>query len=209
MYGLMMPVVLGCPAVILMCGTLQLPYRSSPTTVRPSPWRPRHSCRPHRHGATAGTGVRLSDILMCWSDPWSARWASPADASTTVVSACERNSNRNHARHDPSRATETDGCPLPGVEVRIADGGNTLPTGRWSSACTGVLKLWRLLEHAHLNATDADGWFDTGDSLELTIRDHPRLVLKDVIIRGGENIPVVEIENLLYRHPSSCPSCHR
>src|SRR5690606_7023760 len=50
---------------------------------------------------------------------------------------------------------------------------------------------------------DPDGWFDTGDlgvhRPDGTIRITGRA--KDIIIRGGENIPVVEIESLLFTHP--------
>jgi non-ribosomal peptide synthetase component E (peptide arylation enzyme) len=55
-----------------------------------------------------------------------------------------------------------------------------------------------------LNGTDADGWFDTGDLARLDAQGYVRITgrSKDVIIRGGENIPVVEIEALLYRHPA-------
>lgn len=50
---------------------------------------------------------------------------------------------------------------------------------------------------------DDDGWFDTGDlgvekptgGIRITGR------AKDIILRGGENIPVVEVENALYQHP--------
>lgn len=49
----------------------------------------------------------------------------------------------------------------------------------------------------------ADGWFKTGDRGTLD-RDGYLAITgrsKDLIIRGGENIPVVEVENLLYTHP--------
>jgi cyclohexanecarboxylate-CoA ligase len=60
------------------------------------------------------------------------------------------------------------------------------------------------LKRPHLNGTDAEGWFDTGDLARLDERGYVRITgrSKDVIIRGGENIPVVEIESLLYRHPA-------
>ncbi len=60
------------------------------------------------------------------------------------------------------------------------------------------------LKRPHLNATDAEGWFDTGDLARLDAQGYLRIAgrSKDVIIRGGENIPVVEIETLLYRHPA-------
>jgi len=52
---------------------------------------------------------------------------------------------------------------------------------------------------------DAEGWFDTGD-LAYRIDDEGYIRIngrsKDIIIRGGENVPIVEIENLLYKHPA-------
>jgi cyclohexanecarboxylate-CoA ligase len=55
-----------------------------------------------------------------------------------------------------------------------------------------------------LNGTDSEGWFDTGDLAKLDEQGYVRITgrSKDVIIRGGENIPVVEIESLLYKHPA-------
>lgn len=107
---------------------------------------------------------------------------------------------------DDERSINTDGCPLPGVEVKVIDvDGSTLPTGdagklmlRSCSNFGGYLK------RAHLNGTDADDWFDTGDLARIDERGYIRITgrSKDVIIRGGENIPVVEIETLLYRHPA-------
>ena len=53
-------------------------------------------------------------------------------------------------------------------------------------------------------AVDAQGWFDTGDLARKDEAGYIRISgrSKDVIIRGGENIPVFEIESLLYRHPA-------
>ncbi|QCP50400.1 cyclohexanecarboxylate-CoA ligase [Trinickia violacea] len=107
---------------------------------------------------------------------------------------------------DDERSFSTDGCPLPGVEVKVVDDADLpLPahtTGRLlvrsCSSFGGYLK------RAHLNGTDADGWFDSGDLAYVDERGYIRIAgrSKDVIIRGGENIPVVEIEALLYRHPA-------
>ena len=60
------------------------------------------------------------------------------------------------------------------------------------------------LKRPQLNGTDADDWFDTGDLARIDERGYVRITgrSKDVIIRGGENIPVVEIESLLYKHPA-------
>jgi cyclohexanecarboxylate-CoA ligase len=51
---------------------------------------------------------------------------------------------------------------------------------------------------------DADGWLDSGDLAQVDAEGYVRITgrTKDVLIRGGENVPVVEIENLLYKHPS-------
>jgi cyclohexanecarboxylate-CoA ligase len=107
---------------------------------------------------------------------------------------------------DDERACNTDGLPLPGVEAKVVDAeGRGLPPGepgrllvRACSSFGGYLK------RPHLNGTDADGWFDTGDIARIDAAGYIRISgrSKDVIIRGGENIPVVEIEALLYRHPA-------
>ena len=58
------------------------------------------------------------------------------------------------------------------------------------------------LKKPELYGTDADGWFDTGDQAFLHPDGYIRITgrAKDIIIRGGENIPVVEVEYVLYRH---------
>ena len=107
---------------------------------------------------------------------------------------------------DDERAFNTDGCPLPGVEIKVVDvDGNALPPDQPGKlllrACSN---FGGYLKRAHLNGTDADDWFDTGDLARIDARGYLRITgrSKDVIIRGGENIPVVEIESLLYRHPA-------
>ena len=105
----------------------------------------------------------------------------------------------------PEKATESDGSPLPGVHIRVVDSDRrVLPPnteGRLEvSACSqspGYLK------RPNLPGQDAEGWFDTGDMARIDPEGYVRITgrAKDIIIRGGENIPVVEIENLLYRHP--------
>jgi cyclohexanecarboxylate-CoA ligase len=107
---------------------------------------------------------------------------------------------------DDERSFNTDGCPLPGVEVKVVDvDGASLPPGEPGKlllrACSN---FGGYLRRPHLNGTDADDWFDTGDLARIDERGYIRITgrSKDVIIRGGENIPVVEIEALLYRHPA-------
>jgi cyclohexanecarboxylate-CoA ligase len=109
--------------------------------------------------------------------------------------------------NDPDeRAFTTDGLPLPGVELKVAgEDGQSLPPGEagklFVRACSN---FGGYLRRQHLNGTDAEDWFDTGDLARMDAQGYIRITgrSKDVIIRGGENIPVVEIESLLYRHPA-------
>jgi cyclohexanecarboxylate-CoA ligase len=110
---------------------------------------------------------------------------------------------------DPDeRAFNTDGLPLPGVELKVVEAdasGPALPAGTqgklYLRACSN---FGGYLKRQHLNGTDAEGWFDTGDLARIDEQGYVRITgrSKDVIIRGGENIPVVEIESLLYKHPA-------
>ncbi len=107
---------------------------------------------------------------------------------------------------DDKLASTTDGCALPGVEVKVVDSdGQTLPAGEIGKllvrACSN---FGGYLKRPQWNGTDADGWFDTGDLATMNAQGYIRISgrSKDVIIRGGENIPVVEVEALLYRHPA-------
>jgi cyclohexanecarboxylate-CoA ligase len=97
--------------------------------------------------------------------------------------------------YDGSRAAESDGRALPNGEVRVIDG--TLQV-RGASLFVGYLKRPQLYK------LDAEGWFDTGDLARMDAEGYIRICgrSKDVIIRGGENIPVVEIEAALYRIPA-------
>jgi cyclohexanecarboxylate-CoA ligase len=107
---------------------------------------------------------------------------------------------------DDERSVNTDGCPLPGMEVRVVDGsGAAVADGSIGRLLVrGCSNFGGYLKRPQLNGTDADDWFDTGDLACLDDRGYIRISgrSKDVIIRGGENIPVVEIESLLYRHPA-------
>jgi len=108
---------------------------------------------------------------------------------------------------DPDeRAFTTDGLPLTGVELKVVDdSGAQLPSGQAGKLLVrSCSNFGGYLKREDLNGTDAQGWFDTGDLARLDKEGYVRITgrSKDVIIRGGENIPVVEIESLLYRHPA-------
>ncbi|MDE1948080.1 MAG: cyclohexanecarboxylate-CoA ligase [Burkholderiales bacterium] len=107
---------------------------------------------------------------------------------------------------DDELAFTTDGCPLPGVEVKVvaADGTALPPNQAGRLLVRACSNFGGYLRRPQWNNTDAQGWFDTGDLARIDERGYIRITgrSKDVIIRGGENIPVVEIEALLYRHPA-------
>ena len=105
----------------------------------------------------------------------------------------------------PEKAFETDGCPLPGMEVRVVNEVNEpLPSGEEGRLqARGCSNFVGYLGRPEQSGVDADGWFDTGDLARVDSDGYLRITgrAKDIIIRGGENIPVVEIEDLIYKHP--------
>ncbi|MFO1027767.1 MAG: cyclohexanecarboxylate-CoA ligase [Acetobacteraceae bacterium] len=108
---------------------------------------------------------------------------------------------------DPEeKTTTTDGVALPGMTVRVVDADNKpTPVGvEGLLQARGCSNFVGYLKRPELAGIDADGWFDTGDIARMDADGYIRIAgrAKDIIIRGGENVPVVEVENLLYRHPA-------
>ena len=89
-----------------------------------------------------------------------------------------------------------DGRTIGEVEVRIDDNGELLVRG--PEVCVGYLDPAETAE-----AFTADGWFRTGDLAATGATGAIEIVgrLKDVIIRGGENISTAEVEQVLEAHP--------
>ncbi|MBW4934999.1 AMP-binding protein [Marinobacter sp. F4206] len=107
---------------------------------------------------------------------------------------------------DPAeRASQSDGKAVPGMEVKITDfQGNDLPAGEEGNLLVRGASLFvGYLKRPELYGVDEDGWFSTGDLARMDKDGYIRITgrTKDVVIRGGENIPVVEVENLLYKFP--------
>lgn len=107
---------------------------------------------------------------------------------------------------DPSeRASQSDGKVLPYMDIRITDfQGHTLPAGEEGNLLVrGASQFIGYLKRPELHGTDKEGWFSTGDLARMDKDGYIRITgrTKDVVIRGGENIPVVEVENLLYKFP--------
>jgi len=103
---------------------------------------------------------------------------------------------------------ETVGKALPNVEVKIVEPGtsNEVPRGVQGELCTRgyhVMKGYYKNEEATRTAIDEDGWLHTGDLAIMDENGYCKVTgrLKDMIIRGGENIYPREIEEFLYTHP--------
>ena len=102
----------------------------------------------------------------------------------------------------------TVGRPLPGVEVKIIDPltGAALPDGHSGELCCrghDVMLGYYKMPEATAQAISADGWLHSGDLALRQPDGYFRITgrIKEMIIRGGENIAPREIEELLYRHP--------
>jgi cyclohexanecarboxylate-CoA ligase len=107
---------------------------------------------------------------------------------------------------DPDeRVFETDGSVLPGCALRVVGpDGTPLGSGEEGRLLAQSCSMFGgYLERPDLRGLDAEGWFDTGDLARLDDAGYLRITgrSKDIIIRGGENIPVVEVENLIFAHP--------
>ncbi|HEX7136864.1 MAG TPA: AMP-binding protein [Vicinamibacterales bacterium] len=103
----------------------------------------------------------------------------------------------------------TVGTVLPELEVKIVDPGTgaEVPTGgRGELCCRGynVMKGYYNNPDATRAAIDADSWLHTGDEASIDADGYIRITgrIKDLIIRGGENIAPKEIEDCLREHPA-------
>ena len=111
---------------------------------------------------------------------------------------------------DPLRTRVTTvGRPLPHTEVKIVDpgSGEVAPRGTPGELCTRgylVMSGYYRNPKATRQAVDSEGWLHTGDLATLDQEDYCRITgrVKDMIIRGGENIYPREIEEFLYTHPA-------
>jgi cyclohexanecarboxylate-CoA ligase len=108
---------------------------------------------------------------------------------------------------DPEeKIVERDGYPWPGMEIRTVDfDGNVQPAGgEGKLQVRGPFLFVGYAERLEMTQASFDGdWFDTGDLAVIDEDGYLNITgrTKDVIIRGGENIPVAYIENVLYEHP--------
>jgi len=108
----------------------------------------------------------------------------------------------------PEDKAETIGRPLQHMAVRVVDpvSGDVLPRGARGEICTrGFQNMTGYFELPEQNAqTIVDGWLHTGDLGIMDERGYLTVTgrLKDMIVRGGENVYPREIEEILDAHPS-------
>ena len=102
----------------------------------------------------------------------------------------------------------TVGTVQPHIEIKIIDPetGATVPRGQSGEFCTrgySVMHGYWDDEPRTREAIDTDGWMHTGDLAVMDAEGYVNIVgrIKDLVIRGGENIYPREIEEFLYRHP--------
>jgi len=104
--------------------------------------------------------------------------------------------------------SSTVGVPLPHGEVKIINPatGKTVPCGeRGELCCRGYLVMagYYNMPDKTADTIDSDGWLHSGDLATMNAQGYVNIVgrLKDMVIRGGENIFPLEIEEFLIRHP--------
>lgn len=110
---------------------------------------------------------------------------------------------------DPvERRVTTVGRAHPHIEVKIVDAaGRLVPRGVEGELCTrgySVMRGYWGEPELTAQAIDASRWMHTGDLATMDADGYCRIVgrIKDLVIRGGENIYPREIEEFLYRHPA-------
>ncbi len=117
-------------------------------------------------------------------------------------------STMTRADDDLARRTETVGRVMPHLETKVVDPatGRTLPRGEPGELCTRghtvMLGYWDD-EDSTAAAIDRARWMHTGDLATMDADGYVRIVgrIKDMVIRGGENVYPREVEEFLYTHP--------
>jgi fatty-acyl-CoA synthase len=117
-------------------------------------------------------------------------------------------STQTRADDDLERRTATVGRAMPHVEVKVIEpaSGLVLPVGEAGELCTRgysvMLGYWKEPDKT-AEAVDPAGWMHTGDLAVMGDDGYVNIVgrIKDLVIRGGENIYPREVEEFLYTHP--------
>ena len=114
---------------------------------------------------------------------------------------------QSHVDDPLEKRVSTVGRIHPHVEVKVVDGdGQVVPVGQSGELCTrgySVMKGYWDEPQRTAEAIDGGGWMHTGDLATIDKDGYCNIVgrVKDMVIRGGENVYPREIEEFLYRHP--------
>ena len=213
MYGIVLPVMLGCTAILQDIFAApemarQIRDEAASFTMGATPFLNDLT----EHVAATGQATPSLRVFVSAGAPIPRALVAKARQTlgAAIISAWGMSENgavtTTRLDDGEEKATTTDGCKLPGIELRIVDaGGALLPSGSEGHLqVRGCSNFVGYLKRPELNPTDPDGWFDTGDLARMDADGYIRIAgrSKDIIIRGGENIPVVEVEGLLFRHPA-------
>jgi fatty-acyl-CoA synthase len=162
-----------------------------------------HDLSSLRTGVMAGAICPVEVMKRCVNDMNMAEVAIAYGMTETSPVSCQTRDD-----DDLERRTATIGRVHPHVEIKIVDPvtGVTVERGETGEFCTRgysvMLGYWD--EPAKTaEAVDADGWMHTGDLAVMREDGYCNIVgrIKDMVIRGGENIYPKEIEEFLYQHP--------
>ena len=156
-----------------------------------------------RTGVMAGSICPVEVMKRCIDDMHMAEVSICYGMTETSPVSCQTRSD-----DDLDRRTATIGRVHPHVEVKVVDpvSGETVPRGEPGELCTRgysvMLGYWDEPEKT-AEAIDEDGWMHTGDLAVMREDGYCNIVgrIKDMVIRGGENIYPREIEEFLYTHP--------
>jgi len=162
-----------------------------------------HDLSSLRTGVMAGSICPVEVMKHCVNDMHMAEVSIAYGMTETSPVSCQT-----RADDDLDRRTATIGRVHPHVEIKIVDPstGETVERGETGEFCTRgysvMIGYWDDPEKTD-EAIDADGWMHTGDLAEMREDGYCNIVgrIKDMVIRGGENIYPREIEEFLYGHP--------
>ncbi|CAI9416865.1 AMP-binding protein [Nocardioides sp. T2.26MG-1] len=162
-----------------------------------------HDLSSLRTGIMAGSICPVEVMKRCVDDMHMAEVSIAYGMTETSPVSCQT-----RADDDLERRTATIGRVHPHVEIKIVDpvSGETVERGQTGEFCTRgysvMLGYWDDPDKTD-EAIDADGWMHTGDLAEMREDGYCNIVgrIKDMVIRGGENIYPREIEEFLYQHP--------
>ncbi|HET6625984.1 MAG TPA: AMP-binding protein [Nocardioidaceae bacterium] len=156
-----------------------------------------------RTGVMAGSICPVEVMKHCITDMHMEGVSIAYGMTETSPVSCQTRSD-----DDLDRRTATIGSVHPHVEIKVVDpvSGETVERGEPGEFCTRgysvMLGYWDDPEKT-AEAIDEDGWMHTGDLAEMREDGYCNIVgrIKDMVIRGGENVYPREIEEFLYTHP--------